>query len=156
MIYISHSPEITQKIASQVFKKFLNTKYQYLFIYITGKLGAGKTEFVKGIAKSLGFDDKKVKSPSFVFVGEFENKKYKLFHLDFYRIDKKFVDRIVHDLLEENIGRNKIQKKIVVCFEWAEKISKYIKNLICNIQKTKCVNVKIIITKLHERKIIIE
>lgn len=155
MIYTSHSPKVTQKIASQVVKKYINAKYQYIFVYITGKLGAGKTEFVKGIAKSLGFNDKKVKSPSFVFIGEFENKKYKLFHLDFYRINEKFVDRIAHDLLEENIGRNKTQK-MVVCFEWAEKMSKRIKNLICNIQKTKCIKVKIVITNSYERKIIIE
>ncbi|MCS7228327.1 MAG: tRNA (adenosine(37)-N6)-threonylcarbamoyltransferase complex ATPase subunit type 1 TsaE, partial [Endomicrobia bacterium] len=144
MIYTTFSPESTQQVASKTIKQFINNKkYHYIFIFISGDLGSGKTEFVKGIAKGLGFDNKCIKSPSFLFISELNNKKYKLFHLDFYRISEEFVDKVIHDLLEENLTYNK-KHKLIICCEWAEKISKIMKNFICNIEGMKCIKVKII------------
>lgn len=154
MIYFSYSPLETQLVASQIVKKFIDSKNKYLFLYLVGELGSGKTEFVRGVAKKLGFSDKKVKSPSFVYITEFENKKYKLLHLDFYRINKKFVNRIVHDLLEETISEH-LSQRLVICFEWAEKISKNVKNLVRNIKEAKSVNVKIITVGEKKRKIVV-
>ena len=55
-----------------------------------GKMGAGKTTFIKAICNCLGTDDV-VTSPTFAIVNEYQtaNPQYPtVFHFDFYRIHK--------------------------------------------------------------------
>ncbi len=53
---------------------------------VTGDLGAGKTQLVKGIAKSLGITDR-IQSPTFALVNEYRGGRIPLFHLDLYRLE---------------------------------------------------------------------
>jgi tRNA threonylcarbamoyladenosine biosynthesis protein TsaE len=52
-----------------------------------GKMGAGKTTFIKAICEALGVEDV-VTSPTFAIVNEYGTKQEsgKVFHFDFYRI----------------------------------------------------------------------
>lgn len=53
-----------------------------------GKMGAGKTTFVKAICEELGVDDV-ITSPTFAIVNEYTSAKGdSIFHFDFYRIKK--------------------------------------------------------------------
>ena len=54
-----------------------------------GKMGAGKTTFIKALCDVLGVDDV-VNSPTFAIVNEYHSKVLNgpLFHFDFYRIKK--------------------------------------------------------------------
>ena len=52
-----------------------------------GKMGAGKTTFVKAICEELGVEDV-ITSPPFAIVNEYEAKGQPIFHFDFYRIKK--------------------------------------------------------------------
>ncbi len=53
---------------------------------LVGPLGAGKTHFVKGLARGAGVDDdRKVNSPTFVLVNEYAGR-IPLYHLDAYRL----------------------------------------------------------------------
>ena len=59
-----------------------------------GKMGAGKTTFVKAICEELGVDDV-ITSPTFAIVNEYEAKPQTsnlkpqtIYHFDFYRIKK--------------------------------------------------------------------
>ena len=52
-----------------------------------GKMGAGKTTFVKAICEELGVEDV-ITSPTFAIVDEYEAKGQPIFHFDFYRIKK--------------------------------------------------------------------
>ena len=54
-----------------------------------GKMGAGKTTFIKAICECLGVDDT-VTSPTFAIVNEYSSNKvdYPIYHFDFYRIKK--------------------------------------------------------------------
>ena len=53
---------------------------------LVGPLGAGKTYFVKGLARGAGVDDdRKVNSPTFVLVNEYAGR-IPLYHLDAYRL----------------------------------------------------------------------
>lgn len=54
-------------------------------ISLNGDLGAGKTQFTKGIAQGLGVNDY-VTSPTFIIVNEYEGR-IPLYHFDVYRID---------------------------------------------------------------------
>ena len=51
-----------------------------------GKMGAGKTTFIKAICEELGVEDV-VTSPTFAIVNEYEGE-CPIYHFDFYRIKK--------------------------------------------------------------------
>lgn len=53
-----------------------------------GKMGAGKTTFIKAICECLGVTDV-INSPTFAIVNEYRSKNGELiYHFDFYRIKK--------------------------------------------------------------------
>ena len=55
-----------------------------------GKMGAGKTTFIKAICEELGVEDV-ITSPTFAIVNEYSSSlssSTKIFHFDFYRIKK--------------------------------------------------------------------
>jgi tRNA threonylcarbamoyladenosine biosynthesis protein TsaE len=53
---------------------------------LIGSLGAGKTQLVKGMAAGLGVIDlRKVNSPTFVLVNEYQGRLH-LYHIDAYRL----------------------------------------------------------------------
>ncbi len=53
-----------------------------------GKMGAGKTTFIKAVCEELGVDDT-VTSPTFAIVNEYEAANGRpIYHFDFYRIKK--------------------------------------------------------------------
>jgi len=55
-------------------------------VLLSGDLGAGKTVFVQGIARGMGFDGS-VSSKSFVLMGEYRGRDCKLYHADLYRLE---------------------------------------------------------------------
>ncbi len=56
-------------------------------ICLKGELGAGKTTFVKGLAKALGIKEGyQVRSPTFTLVNEYPTQKGNLIHIDLYRV----------------------------------------------------------------------
>lgn len=87
-------------------------------IALYGNLGSGKTTFVQGLAAGLGIK-KRVLSPTFVFVREYQldNKKM-FFHVDLYRLDSS------RDIA--TIGLSDILKtrNAIIAIEWPEKIEK--------------------------------
>lgn len=80
---------------------------------LTGGLGAGKTTFVKGIARGLGVKEM-VSSPSFVLIKEYAGKP-PLYHFDLYRMDK------LEDM--EYLGMEEYLFEQGICvIEWADKM----------------------------------
>lgn len=55
-------------------------------VAFTGDLGAGKTAFVRGMARGLGISER-VTSPTFTIVNEYEGSVRPLFHFDLYRLN---------------------------------------------------------------------
>lgn len=53
---------------------------------LIGDLGAGKTQFVKGVVRQIGSDED-VTSPTFTLVHEYLRGRLPVYHFDFYRID---------------------------------------------------------------------
>lgn len=80
-----------------------------------GKMGSGKTTFIKSICEELGVEDS-INSPTFAIVNEYEDKeKRTIYHFDFYRI--KSVEEVYNMGYEEYIYSN------AICFmEWPELI----------------------------------
>lgn len=80
-IFESHSCEDTERIAAEFAKELEPGD----FIAFFGDLGSGKTAFVRGLASYL-CPDKRVSSPTFSIVNEYNGGKIPLFHFDMYRI----------------------------------------------------------------------
>src|SRR5581483_1012419 len=80
---------------------------------LSGPLGAGKTEFVKGLAKGLDVTDAYVSSPTFILVHPHEGR-LPLYHIDLYRLEKE--DDAAGIGLEEYLEGDG-----VAAVEWAER-----------------------------------
>ena len=81
-------------------------------VLLHGDLGAGKTVFVRGVARGLGAPADDVSSPTFTLIQEYSGR-VKLYHVDLYRIEPPEVDDLgLEDLL---LGDG------VVAIEWAER-----------------------------------
>lgn len=81
-------------------------------VLLHGDLGAGKTAFVRGLARGLGADPDEVSSPTFTLVQEYRGR-ITLFHVDLYRLEEQEVDDL--GLEELILGDG------VVAIEWAER-----------------------------------
>jgi tRNA threonylcarbamoyladenosine biosynthesis protein TsaE len=57
-------------------------------VALIGPLGAGKTEWVKGLAEGLAVDPRLVASPTFVIASEYPGRR-RLAHVDLYRIESE-------------------------------------------------------------------
>ncbi len=80
-----------------------------------GKMGAGKTTFIKAVCEQLGVTDV-INSPTFAIVNEYLDGKGKpIYHFDFYRIKKASEVR--------DIGFDDYIYSNALCFmEWPELI----------------------------------
>ncbi|MDE7455606.1 MAG: tRNA (adenosine(37)-N6)-threonylcarbamoyltransferase complex ATPase subunit type 1 TsaE, partial [Prevotella sp.] len=71
------------RAAAQEFIKNMGQARVFAFY---GKMGAGKTTFVKAICEELGVCDV-ITSPTFAIINEYEGDET-IYHFDFYRIKK--------------------------------------------------------------------
>lgn len=87
-----------------------------LVVALHGPLGAGKTEFVKGLASGLGCGEV-VSSPTFAIAHEYSDGRLPLYHLDFYRLESP--EEVVTIGFEELAGDG------IVAVEWAGKFPEF-------------------------------
>jgi len=85
---------------------------------LVGDLGAGKTQFVKGLAKGLGSKDV-VTSPTFTLLHEYQGDRLPIYHFDFYRIESLAALRAIG--LDELIFGGG-----VTVIEWADRFAEAI------------------------------
>ncbi len=83
---------------------------------LQGTLGAGKTHFVKGLARGLGVEETdSVSSPTFVLLKKYAGKSLELYHFDAYRVYE------AEELME--IGCEEYFECGGVCvIEWADRV----------------------------------
>ena len=81
--HMSESEEGTLSLAS----RFAGELKAGDVVALWGDLGAGKTQFVKGIARQLGIPEQSVTSPTFTLIHEYEGR-LPLYHFDFYRLQQ--------------------------------------------------------------------
>ena len=93
--YVSTSAEETRQLGVHFAEKLKPGSIVALY----GTLGAGKTEFVKGICEGLGVRDSVVNSPTFTLVNEYGADEVIVYHFDAYRLNSihEFYELGYHD-----------------------------------------------------------
>jgi tRNA threonylcarbamoyladenosine biosynthesis protein TsaE len=82
-------------------------------VALSGELGAGKTQLVKGLARGLGITGR-IQSPTFALVTEHEEGRLPLFHLDLYRLANR------DQALRAGLSDYFTPRQGVTVVEWAE------------------------------------
>jgi tRNA threonylcarbamoyl adenosine modification protein YjeE len=116
--FVTSSPEQTHKTGQFFANKIIKNKASQkpIIVVLQGNLGAGKTQFVKGMAAHFEIDD--VISPTYVVSYEYdiENNPHveRFIHADLYNIETE--EEIQH------IGLHEASHRSIVCIEWGEKL----------------------------------
>ncbi len=125
---VSNSPEETIQLGEAFAREYITSGS---VIALRGELGAGKTHFVKGIARALGIDERELTSPTFALAHEFDipltqplplkgrgENPSRLYHLDCYRFEKP------EELLELGVEDYLYPQHAATIIEWPERIEK--------------------------------
>lgn len=123
MEYLVKNLRGTEKVA----KKFAKSLKGGERVLLNGDLGAGKTTFVKFLAKSLKVKDE-VTSPSFTILKQYDGK-FKINHFDLYRIEQ--IDELRELGFDEYLD---CKDSEILIIEWGER---------ANLDKSKFINVSI-------------
>ncbi|MBI5356355.1 threonylcarbamoyl-AMP synthase [Candidatus Collierbacteria bacterium] len=114
---LSRSEENTQNFGKEMWQKYEQFAGKRAIVFaLEGQLGAGKTQFVKGLARAMGIDTA-VTSPTFNLMNHYSllSTPYSLLHIDVWRIE---TEKELEDLGFKKI----ISDKSVIAIEWADKV----------------------------------
>ena len=107
--FISNSPEETESFGRQ----FAGNIKPGDVLALTGDLGSGKTQFVKGLGAGLG-STTTATSPTFTLIHEYSGGQLPIYHFDFFRVeDRQAAERLGLD--EYFFGNG------VSVIEWADR-----------------------------------
>jgi tRNA threonylcarbamoyladenosine biosynthesis protein TsaE len=108
----THSVAETETLAGELAR----TLEPGVAIALHGNLGAGKTQFVRGLLIGLGGNGRTVSSPTYVLLNVYDTGRLPLFHLDAYRVHgpEDFEAIGFTELLDQG-G--------IVVVEWADRIT---------------------------------
>ena len=106
---ITFSASETQRLAARIG----NMLQKGDILVLRGNLGAGKSEFARGLARGLGIEGA-VPSPSFTILNVHENGKLPMYHFDWYRISDP--EELYEIGIEEYLPGDG-----VTLIEWAER-----------------------------------
>ena len=108
--FITNGPEETEALGARLARAL----EPGAVVAFTGDLGAGKTAFVRGLARGLDVRDR-VTSPTFTIVNEYEGGRLPLFHFDLYRLGS--ADELFDIGWEDYLARGG-----VCAVEWSERM----------------------------------
>ena len=108
---ISNSPDETVAFG----RRFAENLKPGDVLALTGDLGSGKTQFVKGLAAGIGAATPAT-SPTFTLIHEYSGGRLPIYHFDFFRVeDRQSAERLGLDDYFFGDG--------VSVIEWADKFS---------------------------------
>ena len=112
VVHISSSVAETEQIAADLAATLAPGEV----ITLEGDLGAGKTQFVRGLVRALGGDPRQVSSPTYVLLHCYPSAGLTVYHLDAYRVSG--ADEL------ESIGFSELlDQRGIVVVEWASRVT---------------------------------
>lgn len=108
--FISHNPIETESLG----ENWGRSAQSGWVIGLSGDLGAGKTQLVKGLARGLNVPER-IHSPTFALVNEYDGGRLPLFHLDLYRLETR------EQIIGANLDQYFFQRRGVAVVEWIER-----------------------------------
>lgn len=108
-VFITNGEQETERLGAELAAKLPGGAVVAMF----GDLGAGKTAFVRGMAKGMGLECR-VSSPTFTIVNEYLGER-SLIHFDMYRL--KSADELFDIGWEDYLSRG-----AVCAVEWSENV----------------------------------
>src|SRR5687768_487923 len=81
-VYQSSSAAETEAVAADLARALRGGEC----VALHGDLGAGKTQFVRGLVRGLGGSPRSVSSPTFVLLNVYDSGRLTVYHLDAYRV----------------------------------------------------------------------
>ena len=114
------------KTINETARKFIDQIGEHTVFAFNGKMGAGKTTFIKAICETMGVKET-VNSPTFSIVNEYEAADGRIiYHFDCYRINK------IQEALD--LGAEEYLYSGNLCFiEWSENIAPILPDSIVNV-----------------------
>jgi len=119
---LSRSEENTQNLGKELWQKYERYVGKKPLIFaLEGPMGAGKTQFVKGLAKAMGIKEEII-SPTFNLILDYQSLKgVNLTHIDVWRMQD------TEELTALGFLKMLEDKKAVIALEWPEKVAELIK-----------------------------
>jgi tRNA threonylcarbamoyladenosine biosynthesis protein TsaE len=114
------------KTIHQTAREFIDQIGDRTVFAFNGKMGAGKTTFIKAICETMGVNET-VNSPTFSIVNEYEAADGRIiYHFDCYRINK------IQEALD--LGAEEYLYSGNLCFiEWSENIAPILPDSLVNV-----------------------
>jgi len=108
---------VDERSLKEIAKKFAKILFDGSVVLLEGDLGGGKTTFVRYLVEHLGGNGRKVTSPTFTIVNEYE-VRFKIHHIDLFRLNEMEVDELpIEDYLESD-G--------ICLIEWPDKLGAHV------------------------------
>ncbi len=86
----------------EIAKKIVEILFNGSIVLLKGDLGSGKTTFVRYLVESLDGNGRKVTSPTFTIVNEYQSR-FKIHHIDLFRLSENEVEELpIEDYLESD------------------------------------------------------
>ena len=114
---LSRSEENTKNLAKELWQKYEHYREKRAIIFaLEGPMGAGKTQFTKGLALAMGIKEEVV-SPTYDLELSYKSRvsNYQLIHIDAWRMEEP-------SELKELGFTKRITDKSVVAIEWADRV----------------------------------
>ena len=115
---LSKNEESTQNFAKELWQKYENYAGKRAVVFaLEGPMGAGKTQFTKGLARAMGIKDEVV-SPTYDLELSYKSSvlSLQLTHIDAWRMESS------QELKDLNFTKT-ITDKSIVAIEWADRVA---------------------------------
>lgn len=115
---LTRNEQGTQNVAKELWQKYeQHTGLRPVVFALEGPMGAGKTQFVKGVARAMGIK-KEMTSPTYSLMNQYSlfPAPFSFLHIDAWRMES--------DSELEDLGFAKtISDKSVIAVEWADRVA---------------------------------
>lgn len=115
---LTRSEQETQNVAKELWQKYeQHAGLRPIVFALEGSMGAGKTQFVKGVARAMGIK-KEITSPTYSLMNQYSllPTLYSFLHIDAWRMESE------RELESLDFAKT-ISDKSVIAVEWADRVS---------------------------------